>query len=567
MTAVYRPPTATLDTLSQERLLFVRLVLVAVFLLLFAVLFRLQVFEGSYYRALAEGNRVRRLPVPAPRGIIFDRNGVPLVSNLPSYRLIDCQEESVCRPRQISKDQAIELTTKGLTKGSRLEVDTSRVYSYKDVTAHVLGYLSLVTRQDLKTKPSYLFGDRVGRDGIEAQYESFLRGDNGEELVEVDALARKLRTLARQEPRSGRDLELTIDINLQKVAAEELRDKKGAIIVSQPDSGEILALVSSPSFDPNIFTDFSLDSDYRQTVVNQLLNNKDYPLFNRAISGVYPPGSTFKIVSAVAGLEEGKIREDFVIDDPGIIVIGPYRFPNWKYLKDGGLQGLLNVVSAIKVSNDIFFYRLGEALGVDLLTDWATRFGLGRELGVDLPSQAAGTIPTPLWRGENKPDWYLGDTYHLAIGQGDLLVTPLQVNTWTSVLASGGRLCRPHLLGHVGEPEDLLCPSVSISPRTLALVKEGMVAACSPGGTGWPLFEFKVRSQKLPVACKTGTAEFADPNGRTHAWLTAFVAPDKTAAQSGPGPVVVTVLVEGGGEGSDVAAPIAKRLLQTWFEK
>lgn len=439
-----------------HRLVVLRLLAVALFLILLASLWDKQIYKGGHYRSLADGNRTRELVIAAPRGIIFDRNGVILARNKA----------------------------------------TGRSYPYGLAMAHLL-------------------------DGVERQYEQILAGRDGKELVEVDALGKKLRTISTLAPTAGENLNLTIDGALQRIAFDQIKDKKGAVVATDPNTGAVLALVSSPSFNPEKVADF--------------LTAPEEPLFNRAISGTYPSGSTFKIVTAVAGLETGKIDENFQVDDPGILVIGSYKFPNWKFLRDGGLQGTLNVVGALQKSNDIFFYKTGEMTGFENLSVWAKKIGLGRTLGVDLPGEAAGNWPDKI------P--FLGDLYHLAIGQGDLLVTPLQVNAWTSVIANGGKLCVPHVVNK----DNQNCTDLKISKKNLELVKEGMVAACKPGGTAWPLFGLE------GVACKTGTAEYGNEN-KTHAWLTAFTKD-----------ISITVLVEGGGEGSDVAAPIVKKILEKYF--
>lgn len=457
----------------------------AAFLVIFANLIRTQIFAGDYYRDRAGNNRIRKITIPAPRGIIFDRNGSPLVSNAPAFKFSG---------QEISKDQAISLEA----DGKIIEIETKRSYFFGEAFAHVLN-------------------------GVEQKYDEKLRGKDGAEIVEFDATGKKLRVIETIAPVPGENLTLTLDKDLQKTAYEEIKNKTGAIIITNSQTGAILSLVSGPSFNPEKIADF--------------LNDPKQSLFNRAISGAYPPGSTFKIVTATAGLESGKITENTTLDDPGILIIGPYKFPNWKFLRDGGTQGVLNVVSALQKSNDIFFYKTGEWTGFDNLTVWAKKFGLGSKLGVDLPGEAAGNWP------DKVP--FLGDLYHLAIGQGDLLVTPLQVNSWTATIANGGKFCPPYIF------QKTVCQNLGISQKTLDLVKQGLVAACSQGGTAWPLFG-------MNAACKTGTAEFGNEN-KTHAWLTAFAPADKPE-------IAVTVLVEGGGEGSDIAAPIVKKILEKWFE-
>lgn len=498
-------------------------------MVLLAALIKTQLFTGGYFRALADGNRIREIPIHAPRGLIFDREGAALTANLPAFRF---------KTQAVSKDQAILLEAKGETP----EIDSYRFYLKGKALSPVLGYVSEITAEELPGS-NYILGDKIGRGGTEEAYEKRLRGQDGKELVEVDALGKKIRTLATTIPEPGENLTLTIDADLQQTAFRLIEDQKAAIVATNPQTGEVLILTSSPSFDANIFTDLSLPRAEREEKLTNIFANPNNPLFNRATGGTYPPGSTFKMVTATAGLETGKITKETTIDDPGILIIGPYKFPNWKYLKDGGTQGVVNVVSALQKSNDIFFYKVGEWVGIDGLVDWAKKFGLSRPLGIDLPGEAAGMI-------KNDRQWFLGDTYHMAIGQGDLLVTPLQVNAWTNVIANNGFLCKPYVLqADKGRKTD--CREVGIEQNTIDLVKQGMKEACEPGGTGWPLFELK-------VACKTGTAEYNDPQNRTHAWFTVFAPIDKPE-------IALTVLIEGGGEGSDVAAPIAKKILEKYF--
>lgn len=522
-----RPSNVDEISTPTARLLVIYISVFAVFLILLAAAIRLQIFEGTYYRDLANNNRIREIPIHAPRGIIYDKNDIPLVVNLPAFRLKECN--SKCTTSTISKDQAILLESSGLKKNQTLEIDSVRSYPYGKTTAHLLGYVSI--------------GDKVGYGGIEEQYESVLKGQDGKELIEVDAMGKKIRSIKTVPAIPGKNLHLSVDLNLQKVAYNEIKDKKAAAVVSDPNTGQILAIVSAPSFDPNVFTDLNLSEEDRQKGITNIFSDKNQPLFDRAIGGTYPPGSTFKLITSTAGLETGSIKEDTVIDDPGILIVGPYKFGNWLYLKNGGTQGIINVVSAIQKSNDIFFYRVGEWTGFTNLTNWMYKFGLGKKSNIDLPNEAKGNVPLP------SKDWYLGDTYHLAIGQGDMLTTPLQVNFWTNVIANKGNLCQPQV-----NKNNSICHSLNISPKTLSLVEEGMILACKPEGTAYPLFGFKI-----PLACKTGTAEFGDPKDRTHAWLTAFGPVNKPT-------ISATVLIEAGGEGSDVAAPVVKKIFEEWFQ-
>jgi penicillin-binding protein 2 len=287
-----------------------------------------------------------------------------------------------------------------------------------------------------------------------------------------------------------------------------------------------------------------------------LLDSESQPLLNRAIGGTYPPGSTFKLIVAAAGLEDKVIDKNFTIQDTGTLNLGTFSFGNWYFLQYGRTDGEVNVVKAIQRSNDIFFYKLAGMIGVDRLSQFAEKFGLGRKLGIDLMGEQSGTVPTEEWKksviGEN---WYLGDTYHYGIGQGFLLTTPLQVNAWTQAIANNGILYRPHFLLNTKET---ILNNKFLSSDTVSLIRQGMVEACSTGGVAWPLFDFKVKGKPVSVACKTGTAQHGTEETMPHAWITLFAPSDNPQ-------IIVTVLSESSGEGSNVAAPIAKKILEEWF--
>ncbi len=526
---------------AGRALLFSSVVCLAFFALVIR-LAHLTIVRGHELRTLADGNRTRELIRHAPRGILFDRTGKPLTIN-------------VREDRVVSPDAMF------------VEVDYSRQYPYGSALAHLLGYTGELSKEELSKEyfsiRQYGSGDRIGRSGAEEVFEEKLRGRNGKELVEVDAQGKILRTLGRDQEVAGEPVTLSVDAELAKVVEQSFPvGAKGAIVVAKPSTGEILALYSSPSFDPNKFS-----SDMTQTEYESLLNNPDQPLFSRATGGVYPPGSTFKIVTALGALQEGAITKDTIIEDNGTITIGPFSFPNWYFLQYGKTEGSVDVVKAMQRSNDIFFYRTGERLGITKLADWAHRVGIGKPLGIELGGEVGGLMPDPAWKngyftspadleGRNN-QWYLGDTYHIAIGQGYLLVTPLQVNAWTNVIANGGKLCKPTIkkASSVKHQASSGCKELGIEKETIQLITEGMRKACEPGGTGWPLFNFSI-----PVVCKTGTAEFGDPSNKTHAWFTVF-------GPTGEPEISVTVLVEGGGEGSNVAAPIAKKILESWFAR
>ncbi|MCL5676077.1 MAG: penicillin-binding transpeptidase domain-containing protein [Patescibacteria group bacterium] len=558
------------------------------FLLLFRA-FDLQIISGAKNRELADSNRIRLVRIRAPRGIIYDRNGVALVQNIPSYVLNTGNNKF----KTVSVDDALKMEAGDASLGlsGNLELRPQRQYLLGKSLGQVLGYLSEINEKELDTEyrkqktenRNYYAGDLVGRLGIEQTYENLLRGKAGGGVWEVDALGKKIRLLGQNAPVSGQDISLTIDSNLQKIVSDNYpKDKKGAVIVSDPQTGGILALYSSPSFDPNVFSQQTTENSKQ---ITQILNNPDSPMFDRAIAGTYPPGSTFKIVTASTGLESGLVTPDTMIEDTGVLTVGKFSFPNWYFLEYGKKEGIINIVTAIKRSNDIFFYKVGEMVGLDRLVSMAKRFGLGRLTGIDLPNESYGLVPDNAWKEKVINDqWYLGDTYHMSIGQGYLLATPLQMNMVTDVIANGGKLCQPHLLKSVNSKqltENNNCQDIGLKKETIDLITEGMKEACSTGGTGWPFFDFflpvipsraegeaRNLTQKINVACKTGTAEYGEPLDKTHAWFTMFIPKDEAINKLGDEryAVSVTVLVEGGGEGSNVAAPIAKKILEEWVK-
>lgn len=491
---------------------FLRGITILIFLILLARIFELQIIKGNYFRMLAEENRIRHIRIQAPRGKILARGGEVLVGNIQ-------------------------------VKSQKTDNDWIRDYPLGSAFGHVGGYLGEVSPYEVgkigpkcPEKGPRGLGDLIGRGGLEEMYDCRLRGVDGEKLIEVDSKGKLVRILGTKEPSTGDDLRTNIDFKLQRQVAKVMGNRKGAIIVSDPE-GSILALFSSPSFDPK--------------QIKEALKNPDLPFFNRAISGKFPPGSVFKPVVAIAALEEGKINKDYTYDDPGVIKVDKFSYKNWYFTQYGKLEGKIDLIRAITRSTDTFFYKLGEMVGADTLANWANKFGLGETTGIDLPAEAAGLIPTPSWKEKFKGErWFLGNTYHMAIGQGDLLLTPLEVNTMTSILASGGKLCSPKIA------EKTHCRNFNLGKENLELVKKGMEGACSSGGTAFPFFDFTPK-----VACKTGTAETTDYT-QPHAWFTVY-GPSEMF-DGGP-EIVVTVIIEHGGEGSYVAAPIARKIFDYWF--
>lgn len=477
------------------------------FVFLLARLAELQIIKGNYFRSLSDENRIKRMTIPAPRGRILARGGEVLAG----YK------------------------------------EEKRDYVLGSVFAHVSGYVGWANADEVgKTDPECpekgvrKLNSLVGRSGLEAYYDCRLRGIDGEKLIEVDTLGKEVRTIGIKNPVPGEDITTNIDFRLQKKipeiveAAKDLPvNPKGAVVVTDT-RGEILALYSFPAFDPDRVADYVSDSDL--------------PLFDRAISGAYHPGSTFKIVTATAGLEDHIIDDSYTYEDTGEIKIKDFSYTNWYFTQYGRVEGVIGLTKAIARSTDTFFYKLGEMVGVEALAKWAGIYGLGAKTKVDLPGEVTGLVPTPKWKEETKKEaWFLGNTYHMAIGQGDVTASPLQVNLVASVIANGGRLCEPRIVGKSD------CKKLNITKKTLSEIKEGMVGACSTGGTAYPFFDFSPQ-----VACKTGTAETSAGGGKPHAWFTAFMPAE------GDPQLAVTVIVENGGEGSAVAAPIAKEIFKYW---
>lgn len=547
---------------------------------IFLKLFYLQVIQGSYYRYLADNNRTRTVVVHAPRGIIFDRSGEPLVYNVPGFR-----KKNGDKMILIDKDEAISLIAKG---EKDLEVDSLRQYPYKEAMSHLLGYIGQISKNELENQDfaDYKGGDFIGKIGIERQYEDRLKGVDEKQLMEVDSMGKAVRKLGQTDPISGQNIKLTVDKNLQLASYNAMKDiKRGVVIISSLD-GEILALYSKPSFDPNLFTlgknyKTATDSAY-QKLSDVLLDGKGQPLLNRAIGGQYPPGSTFKLVVAAGGLEDKIIDENYEVNDTGVLKVGAFSFANWFYTGYGRTEGMVNVVKAIKRSNDIFFYKLGDKMGVDELSKWSKKFGIGKPLGIDLNGEESGLVPTQDWKKKTIGEpWYLGDNFHYGIGQGYLLTTPLQVNSWTQAIANKGVLYQPHFL-LTQKPR--IQEEKFLSDKTFQLLRQGMIESCDPGGVAWPFFDFKVKNKdlqidgknflevpqattsadfkdyrKVSIACKTGTAQHGSETTLPHAWITLF-APAYNPE------IVVTVLAEESGEGSSVAGPIAKKVVEEYFK-
>lgn len=521
---------------------FFNISLVLSFLILLAVILKLSIIQGVYYKELARENKVFETSIPAARSKIVDRKGRILAQSIYQYFKVENGNKIYSEAGDFDGYKF---------EGKNLAYELKRNYPYGESSAFITGYLGSVSKEDIRNNicNTKIDGaDVIGKSGIESFLDCQLRGKDGKRLIEVDAKGEYIRELGREEPKVADDLILSIDAYWQDKIYKILDGKKATVVISEPKTGKILAFVSSPSFDPNAFS-----YDQNNEKINQYLNDKEnFPMLNRVTSARYHPGSVFKPIMATAGLESGVIDKETLFEDTGILKVGEYSYKNWLWTKSGTTDGMLNIVTAIKRSNDIFFYKLGEALGLNRIVDWSKKFGYGQKTGIEISGELSGLVPDGDWKKQTKGEgWYLGDTYHLSIGQGFLDVTPLQVNQMTNVVANGGIKCKMSLLKDK-TPE---CENLKIKNSTLMTVIEGMKAACKSGGTAWPLFNFKTE-----IACKTGTAEVGDGSRDTHAWLTAFAPADDPQ-------ISITVMVERGGEGSDIAAPIVGDILKEWFNE
>ena len=506
---------------NKRRILYwMNFLLVLVFAFGFSRITFLTVVMGSHYKEVAENNTIKVEKIKQPRGNIYDRNG---------------------------KQLAINIENNGETK---------RFYPYGEVLASVLGYIGKIDEQGLKNcKNSECDGEtEVGKMGLEKFYQQELVGKPGEMIVEGRASGEPRTQISKNGGSEGKNLTTNIDIDLQTKSFVALKEalksfgKSGAMVIAKV-SGEVLVMASAPSYDNNLFIADGRRSDFGgdyKSVDDLLKDTEKKPLFDRAITGDFAPGSVFKLLPAIAALEEKKIDENFTITDTGEIKIGDFRFGNWYLDKYGRTDGEVNIVKAIARSNDIFFYKAGESVGIDALVNWSKKMGLGDYTNIDLPGEGRGLLPTPYWREKTLGErWFLGNTYHFAIGQGDIMTTPLQINRMTAAIISGKK-CEPKLVGQ-GK-----CESVNTSEQNRKIILKGMEQACSPQGTAFPLFSYAGK-----IYCKTGTAQKGGLTTVSNAWISVVVPKGNNV----DGWLVVTILVEEGGEGSAVAAPIAKEIM------
>ncbi len=572
----------------------------------------LQVAKGDYYYSMAEGNRIRIERVEPKRGIIYDRNRVPLVRNVANFLLYvipsdlpkDDNElnQIITRISQIlgnktpdeikteiakvnknsldalnplfiadniDYDKAMQLYIESATwSGVVLSNTTRRQYDFGGALSlsHILGYTGKITDAELKKAGSdYLPIDYMGQTGLEAYYESELRGVYGKKQIEVDALGKEKKIIGEEQGKDGDNLVLSIDLAAQQKLEQLLRDMlnkhhltKGVAIVMDPNTGEIIASVSLPTYNNNDFAKGIGAKEYEQ-----LLNEQDKPLFNRAISGEYPSGSTIKQVIAAAALQEGVINENTTFLSTGGLHVGQWFFPDWK----AGGHGVTNVRKALADSVNTFFYIIGggyqnfQGLGLDRIDKYERLFNLGTQTGVDLPGEATGFIPTAEWKEKTTGQpWYIGDTYHVSIGQGAFTLTPLQLTMVTSYFANGGHLYRPHFVEEILNSDDQSIQKIApyeirsgiISPPNVEIVREGMRQTITSGSATM------LGSAPVEVAGKTGTAQWSTKEP-PHAWFTGFAPYDHPQ-------IAFTILIEQGEEGASVAVPVANEFVDWYFK-
>jgi len=609
-------------SISRKKILTLFFVIIIGLAIILGRLFFLQIIKGSEYRVLAEGNRIRIQPIVAERGIIYDKDGRQLVQNVPSFSLnivprelpgdsdkremvlrkaaamvgvpyqqvVDLikQYQSYSYESLVIKENLDHATALRLyiqnseLPGVSIESGTKRDYinsEFKEKNnssasstilslSHLLGYVGKLSIDDLSLLKSdgYLSSDDIGKTGLEKQYEKILRGQYGRQKIEVDAVGRAQNVLAEDPPVPGQNLYLTIDAEAQTTLELLMRERlanlhltRAAGVALDPQTGAVLALVSLPAFNNNDFSGGISQVNYQK-----YLDDSNQPLFNRAISGVYPSGSTIKPVVSAAALEEKIITKNTTINSVGGIQVGKWYFKDWK----AGGHGVTNVVKAIAWSVNSFFYYIGGGygnfvgLGAEKLIKYLRLFNLGQATGVDLPGERAGFVPSPAWKQETTGEpWYVGDTYNLSIGQGELLVTPIQLAMWTAAFANGGKIITPHLADFF---QDAITNQINkinfpikkkdlVSQSTMDIVRQGMRECVLTGSCKL------LQTLPFTAAGKTGTAQWVN-NKSPHAWFTSF-APYESPR------IVVSILVEEGVEGSTAAMPIARDFLKWWGMK
>ena len=565
-------------------------------LLIVCQLWYLQVLEGGRFQEASDKNRIRVRPIAAPRGILFDRKGLPLVDNRPAFTLSliprELERDPIKRDATLGRLAALlqipfaelqEAVTKvspdsilpvrvrrGLSMddvarveewklelpGVIVEVEPQRAYPNSRFAAHLLGYVREANDEQIK-QGRYRRGDMVGQSGLERLLDEFLRGKDGGERIEVDAMGRQMRMIQSTEPHPGAQVVTTIDRRIQEAAEKAMEGHAGAVVVMDPRNGDVLALVSTPAFEIDRFTG-TIDRNAWLRVIQ----DPEHPLLNRTIQSQYAPGSVFKIVVAAAGLQEGSITPADRTNCTGEFHLGEWTFKDWK----AGGHGTVDLLGAIRESCNVFFYEKGLKIGGPAIAKYATAFGLGAPTQIDLPGEKLGLIPQPkLRRDKRVGGWHAGETVNMSIGQGAVLVTPMQVARFMSAVANGGVLWKPRLVQRIERPEKGVVWSdggsvtghVELSPMVWAFLRQSLWSVVNENGTG-----AGARIAGLDVAGKTGTAQMIAKSraekGQDHAWFASFAPVSEPEA-------VVIVLVERGGKGGQVAAPIARKVLNAIF--
>jgi penicillin-binding protein 2 len=564
-------------------------ILIAAFLILGFRLWQLQIMEGERYKRLSEDNRLRIIKTHAPRGIIYDRNGVPLVKNVPFFsasittndlktldrnaiaELLGLNSEDIKTKIEDNNSPFVPIRLKqGLTfedvariearrsdfPGLFVEIGFKRKYPFGKIGGHVIGHLGKITQLQKNNNPQLRDippDTLIGQWGAEALFDDILRGSPGEKVIKVDAFGRELRLLQERQPVKGQDVQISIDINIQKAIEGAFGNKAGALVAIKPDSGEILALESLPSFDPNLFSMGVSYYDWKS-----LTENKKKPLLNRSVQSQYPPASTFKLITAIAALEEGIIDPAEKITCTGRISHGNWTFGCWR--REG--HGHVYLHRAFVESCSVYFYEVGRRLGIDRIYKHATALGLGRETGIEIipARERQGLMPNADWKMKNTGiPWYLGDTLISAIGQGYVTATPIQMAVAMAAVVNGGYIYRPTLTIN----DKKLINTVRLKPETVEIMKKALSGVVNePNGTAQ-----RARSEITVIGGKTGTAQAASRRGdlttderfMTHAWFVAVAPVDNPE-------IVLSVFVEHGGRGGTVAAPIARKAIDAYMK-
>lgn len=598
--SIYEDLTIVLKRVKNTQILFKVL-----FVLLVVSFWKIQILEYQKYWKKSEANRMREIMLSPQRGLITDRNSVIIAKNIASFKASIIREnsqdldgsyekisyllnleEDVLRKR-VERFQSVPLFYPIVVKDNltqeeiarvearqlefpelMIEVEPKRFYPFNTFASHIIGYLQEISQEDIKNNKysEKGIGDLIGKTGIEKQYESILVGKKGKVLEIVDSLGRKKGELLRKEPINGKNIRLSLDFDLQKKAEELLDGREGAIIVLNPKTGEILAIASYPSFDPNKFINRFSPEEWQE-----IANSPEFPLENRAIRGLYSPGSIFKLAMALAALDLNEITEKTYFICNGSILIYGHPFSCW--YKPG--HGPVNLISAIQHSCNIYFYLLGKKLGIKNIAKYAKEFGFGTKTGIDLPEEKNGLVPDPIWKEEvKKANWYPGETISVSIGQGPLLVTPLQIADFTALIANRGKPVNPHLV--IQEEKNEFKTPITREIQTkidwtskrklFEKVIEGMWKSVNANGTGrFALID------GYNICGKTGSTQIVSTSTieklgkqrkeiKTHSWFTGFAPKDNPK-------VVISVLVEYGGMGGQTAAPIARQLFTLFKEK